>query len=252
MNVWAIVVICNRRLSESPSFISAISQPDIQVVVCDNSTESLNNQEEARQAGAWYLSMQGNKGLSKAYNRSLEFIKPNHPDWVVILDDDTKLTDHYWNTLRSLKIDQAIHIPVVKTDSGMIISPAEMRRDLPVAAKDIDRIKDLTAINSGMVLPGDLAARQRYDERLFLDNVDHQFLKDCKSEHVKIEIMSTELIQDFSAEEADFDQLARRFRIFKRDTIAYYSKNPWKGRFILLKRRLRLFAQCRKLEALFL
>ncbi len=114
-----------------------------------------------------------------------------------------------------------------------MISPAEMKYDLPVAAKDVIHIKDLTAINSGMVLPGDLAARQRYDERLFLDNVDHQFLKDCKSEHVKIKIMRTELIQDFSAEETDFDHLARRFSIFKKDTITYYSKSPLKGRFIL-------------------
>lgn len=252
MKVFALIVIYNRRLSDSPSFLSAINQPDVHVVVCDNSTESLNNQEEALSAGAWYLSMHGNKGLPKAYNRGLELIQSNYPDWVVILDDDTELTDHYWKTLRTLTPDKRIHVPVVKTANGIILSPAQMKQDLPVAVDDIRRITDITAINSGMVLPGSLAAIQRYDEDLFLDYVDHQFLKECKCRQIAVEIMDTELIQNFSSEETDFDKLAKRFEVFKRDTITYYKNDLLKAHFVLLKRRLHLLLQCRKLKVLFL
>lgn len=76
MKIYAVLVIYNQHLSDCPSFYSASKESDVQLLVVDNSTDELfQNQEEARRAGAWFLSMDGNQGLAKAYNAAFDFLR---------------------------------------------------------------------------------------------------------------------------------------------------------------------------------
>ncbi|WP_305180394.1 glycosyltransferase [Faecalibaculum rodentium] len=248
MKAYAVLVVYNKKLTDCPSFCSAVKEPDVQLLVVDNSTDELiHNQEEARKAGAWFLSMNGNKGLSGAYNAALDRLESESGDWVVLLDDDTVIPDEYWKQLRQ-EVPDAIRLPVVRTYHGEIISPAEMKHDIPRSAKSPDCISNITGINSGMAIPKRLMLTYRYDENLFLDFIDHQFLKDMKQSGESVRILPVELTQDFSADAENIESAMNRFRILRSDLKVFYRQNPWKFRFLITKRKIKLYLQLRNLE----
>lgn len=245
MKIYAVMVVYNKRLAECPSFRSAKRQSNVQLLVVDNSTDELvQNQEEARKAGAWFLSMNGNYGLSRAYNAAFDVLREKPGDWIVLLDDDTEIPDDYWLQLR-MESPDAVLLPVVMTANGKMISPAEMKHDIPHMVKSSESIREITGINSGMAIPKQLADSYFYDERLFLDYVDHQFLKDIKKSGEKIRILPVYLKQNFSVDILDLAPAIRRLKIQKRDLLTYYSTTPWKAKYLIFKRKLHLAVQLR-------
>lgn len=47
--------------------------------------------------------MQGNKGLSKAYNKAIDYIMNNHLDeieYIILMDDDTYFPHEYFNEIK--------------------------------------------------------------------------------------------------------------------------------------------------------
>lgn len=238
MKAYAVIVIYNNSLSNSKSFNSIKQQQDVQVLVVDNSTDqSFNNQEEAREAGAWFLSMGKNAGLSKAYNAALDRLKGENGDWIVLFDDDTEVPDTYWNRLANQKAE-GIVLPMVRTSNGKLLSPANMRWGIPTAVENVNEITDITGINSGMAISKSIADTYRYDESLFLDYVDHAFLRDMKARGVKISVMDTVITQTFSAEDTNKIQQLDRLKIQKKDIATFYKKQPWKAWYVLARRRL--------------
>ena len=250
MKIYAVLVIYNQHLSDCPSFYSASKESDVQLLVVDNSTDELfQNQEEARRAGAWFLSMDGNQGLAKAYNAAFDFLRCKNGDWVVLLDDDTEIPKEYWKELQKAKPD-SIQLPIVKTIREQMISPAEIRFDLPRPAKELNAIKEITGINSGMAIPKNLTDSYRYDERLFLDFIDHQFLKDMKNKGIKICILPVQLRQRFSADQPEKSAALVRLQIQMHDLSVYYQYAPWKYWYLVRKRKIRRALQLRSPEVL--
>ena len=96
MKIYGIMVIYNKSLNESRSY-DRLAKSNVQLIICDNSTVENNNMETAAQNGSIYLSMNGNQGLSKAYNRAVDYIwemlKPQDEDWVCFFDDDTVIPE---------------------------------------------------------------------------------------------------------------------------------------------------------------
>lgn len=238
MKAYAVIVIYNKSLSDSKSFNSIKDQQDVQILVVDNSTDhSFNNQDIALKANAWFLSMGKNAGLSKAYNAALDRLKGENGDWIVLFDDDTEVPDGYWNKLKEQKCD-GIVLPIVRTGNGKLLSPANMRHGIPKAVDGIRQITDITGINSGMAISKTIADRYHYDERLFLDYVDHAFLRDMKARGVNIHIMDACLVQTFSAEDTDKNRQLDRLKVQKKDIATFYKDQPWKAWYILVRRRL--------------
>lgn len=236
MKAYAVLVIYNEDLALSKSFNSVKGRKGVQILVADNSTDpSFKNQEEARKAGAWFLSMGENAGLSKAYNAAFERLKQESGDWVVLLDDDTVVPEIYWDKLKEEQAD-AILLPLVKTEKGTMLSPAEMRHGMPKAAANAGDIHDITGINSGMAIPKTITDTYRYDERLFLDYVDHAFIRDMKARHVPVRILDVVLSQRFSAEDPDRKKQRARLQIQKKDMKVFYEDHPWKAWYLILRR----------------
>lgn len=74
--ITAIVVIFNKTISQSITCqrIKAMDR-NIDVLVVDNSESSNSNEIVCKELGFRYLSMNGNKGLSKAYNAAVDHSK---------------------------------------------------------------------------------------------------------------------------------------------------------------------------------
>lgn len=225
--LYALVVIYNKKCIDSKTLNVLLKYKEkIKIIIYDNSTEDFENEEFCLKEKLLYYTKKNNIGLSKAYNYVINKIKYNDGDYIIILDDDTELTDEYFNEVFE-KVNNAtdeILLPIVKSNER-VISPSLVQFGCRVVqAKDLDciDINRITAINSGMVIKMNIFSNITYCEKLFLDYVDHYFMKEIREKGYKIKIMDSCIRQNFSRNEKQNIQSVKfRFNIYKKDFKKY-------------------------------
>jgi GT2 family glycosyltransferase len=180
--IEAIVVAYNTKVSDSPTVqkIGGIHDPDVEVCIVDNSAYAADNRAYCQEKGLAYLSMDGNKGLSKAYNRALDHCK--EADVVVLFDDDTDVDTAYFAVLKQAlreNPDADIFAPVVYGQNGVVYSPNEyhfFRNRLVLNEGKAEPAQDkFNAIASGLAIRNRVFADYRFNELLFVDQIDQYF-----------------------------------------------------------------------------
>lgn len=191
--------------------------------------------------------MNGNKGLSKAYNKGLDFLA-DKDGYVLILDDDTDLGEDFFINIEkeiAKASDAALILPIVYSES-VIISPCIKKGIRIVPSTDLATIEydKISAINSGMLISLKYFEKFRYDENLFLDYIDHDFMDSFRHSGEKLVVAEKVVIrqQFFGMMVKDKKALKRRYDLFKKDFIYYAKKhgcNMFVTYLILLKRRIK-------------
>lgn len=259
----AIMVVYNTEITESRAYKCVLNEKNIKVIVCDNSTVENNNKELVEKDGNIYISMQGNKGLSKAYNKAIDYIMNNHLDeieYIILMDDDTYFPHEYFNEIKEKlsksKLD--IYLPTVVDESGKAgyLSPSIMRNGYCHRADDIKAIKqdELCGINSGMVIRKDTFKDYRYNEDIFLDYVDHNFIREMRSLGRNTGVINTVLKQSFSSSSDTKENSKIRFKIFKKDINIFY-RHGFSDRlmfhYVIFRRKVNLFQKFKNLSVIF-
>jgi hypothetical protein len=235
-NLYVVVVVYNMDCNKSKTCTALLnSKVPLNVVVADNSTTS-NRNEEICSLNNWkYLKMEGNVGLSKAYNRAVEYISLNNSEkdfWVSIFDQDTTLSEDYFQVLIDSiknKPKAYVKVPLVRDDSGYL-SPNLINGYSVKRIDSVDEIQDtrsITAINAGMAIYSKVFEKINYDEEFFLDYVDHNFVRNYKNNfNNDIEVINTTLRQSFSDDEHDnINGDIKRFKIYLCDFKLFCNKD---------------------------
>ncbi len=249
VRITALLVIYNRRCEDSPSCEGLRAVTPTRAVVVDNSTEENDNARYCACHGIGYVSMGGNAGLAKAYNRGIRHIKENtDATHVLLLDDDTTLPDGFLEyTAEAVRKDEKAKIfaPLVRDEKGLL-SPCRIDGLHVMRANEHDRLSAsaFTAINSGLVIDLGVFDDFTYDEGYFLDYIDHAFFRDMKARGVTFAVTDQVLFQRFSGNERGNKQAAkRRLAIFKTD-FRRFCGTSLKGRLfagaVIIKRRIKL------------
>ena len=108
-NLYAVVLLYNTKIEDSITCkkIEESNCKNLKIIIIDNSTKNLKNEEICRNKKYQYISMNGNKGLSISYNVAIDFIKnkenADEDDYIIWLDDDTELTKQYFEALKNQK-----------------------------------------------------------------------------------------------------------------------------------------------------
>lgn len=227
--LYALVVIYNKNCNESLSLQSLIKYKNkIKIIVYDNSTKNYNNKAFCDKNKIAYYSFLENNGLSKAYNYVLKHIKKTSEDYILILDDDTKLNSNYINEImRNVKdCNYDIYLPVIRANNK-IISPSNVQFHCRIkSVKKIENIdmRKISAINSGMVIRTVVFKDISYNEELFLDYVDHDFMKKVRK-HYSIKILNNPIEQNYSRfKKGSINSEIIRFKIYKKDYKKYCSE----------------------------
>lgn len=223
----ALIVIYNKSCIESTTFkfISNYSKK-IKIIIFDNSTIDCGNKEYCEVNGISYYTMNQNIGLSRAYNFILNKIKLDKSNYLLILDDDTTLNDEYIkDVLESINQNAAdVLLPLVWSKNELI-SPSYLSFNCRVKRIKNLRVinkRKITAINSGMVVRTDIYNDIKYNENLFLDYVDHDFIKRVRENNYKIKILNSSIYQAFSRnEKQSLSNVKIRFNIYKKDFKKY-------------------------------
>lgn len=240
---YAVMVIYNRSVNDSITFKRLVANPSVHLVVCDNSTEENNNEEQVKAFGT-YIPMDGNKGLAKAYNSALDRLK-GEEGYVCFFDDDTDIPfDFFDEMLKKISDSEAdIILPVVNDGVG-IMSPCIINGSITKRISSLSELDDIniSGINSGMCVNLDVFKVYRYDGEYFLDFIDHAFLRDMKKAGKSVAVAEKVVLnQKFSANDKNVERARKRYKIFKKDYLLFCKKsksllNLIMGRLYLLKR----------------
>jgi len=233
--IYCVVVVYNKSISKSITIrnLSQINREDIVVVVVDNSTKDFGNKESCQILGNHYIDMCGNRGLSKAYNTSLNFIMSfaKMEDVVVWFDDDTDISEDYFTHLNEAILSNSfdVFVPLIRGQDGIIYSPNNncfLKNRLVKSINEIN-FKKINAINSCLAVRFRLFVDYRYDEELFLDSIDQNFFDDLRVMGVNFKILDIVINQEFSQRANILDKtlIVPRLRIRVKDLMVYARKS---------------------------
>lgn len=227
-NLYAVIVLYNKFCQNSLTYNELNRIKGLNIIVCDNSTKDMGNKDQVINDNNIFINMNGNKGLSKAYNKAIENI-PLKDNYICLFDDDTKIEKKYFDILLNEINNNAadVYLPIVKTQNRLL-SPCVFVHNRCWEAKNYNEFNkyDISAINSGMTIKGDVFNDFRYNEQIFLDCVDHYFMRYINNLKKKIHIMyDNVLIQSFSMEENTLESTYNRLCIMNNDLKEYYKNN---------------------------
>ena len=233
-----VVVLYNMTFSESPTIIS-LNQllasgafPEIRKILIFDNSEQGTEPVELEGRFIYYHSKK-NVGLAQAYNYALDQSNDD-TEWLMTLDQDTKLTKEYLSELIStsseLSETVAAVAPIV-TDNERQISPvrSDTLRPLHTELPKKDRVysKDIMVINSGTAIRTIFLRKLGgYNIHFPLDYLDHWLCWRIFSEHQQIYILSNELEHQLSVlDYKNHMNLSRYLAIIQAEKCYYYLYN---------------------------
>lgn len=220
-----IVVLYKQKVSESNTLMTLLNcKNDFSekvIFVWDNSPMPLEQSEifllENQFKNFKYLNCKSNKSLSEVYNT---VIKSNKFNKVFILDQDTILTEDYFELMdyaSNNNADIGLFLPFVK-NKKKIISPLDYNVINFHHSGNIKKCKTIaknkTAFASGLCIKEWVFKRDNiwFDENLNFYGIDYKFVLDYGDRNVNMYIIDHELHHNLSFTEKEVKEVkVRRF-----------------------------------------
>lgn len=260
MSILFVIVLYKMRLFETQTYKTLLKHNNqFRLFVYDNSPEPMHSSDEFETDNIKYVSDTKNSGLSAAYNKAAKYAATENIEWVLLLDQDTQfakdIIDEYCCAVAQ-NSEIKLFIPPMKIGNGKYISPVKMFFHTTKPSKKtpfgIVSLKQYTPINSGMLINTKAYwSVNGYNEAVFLDYSDYQFIERFKKIYPKAYVLSSVCHQNFSNDIEDNSSKLKRFELFCRslkncekhsiiDTLGY--------QYVVLKRTLSLIVKSRSLS----
>ena len=179
--------------------------------------------------------------LSNIYNIVIDSLE-NHDSFLMLCDDDSKIPDTFFETLnKQINLYPNINLFIPKIFSGTkLVSPA---KDYLIRTKLLNNLqpgvyssKNLTAINSGMVLSNRLFSNGlRYDSKLKFYGTDNYLMVNYRKENKNLVILDVDFQHSLSfSSSEDVHNKLRIFKEIKRANKIIYSQNFYKRQLVAL------------------
>ena len=240
MKISVVIVIYNKDISQSITCQRIKFIDEVGIVVVDNSTIRNSNRQYCETNNVTYLYMGGNKGLSKAYNAAISYLK-DLTDVIVLLDDDTEIPSEYFDKLKMALTrfpDVDIFAPIIRGQDGIIYSPNNYNflknHLLRVPQKEVKQAR-FNAISSCLAIRMRVFEHYRYNEKLFVDEIDHCFFREQRERGKKFGVLDIDIVQNFHQRQAYIipDAAWNRIQIRIKD-IFHHARLIGKREYILL------------------
>jgi len=258
-----IIVIYNSLISDNKTIekLKNKYKKSVNTVIIDNSTneETIQlNQKFCNDNEIPYINMEGNKGLSKAYNAGLIYARKNFTEfWYMLLDQDTYFSDEYFNNV-ILNIKETPEIPIksgIVHDKNHLMSPRYTNFFLCRIMKNFKAnkiYKNIDCINSGLVIDDSIMDGKLYDEDFFIDMIDYNFMYQLRTNgYNQIQLINGNIEQSYSGfNNSTYENDLKRYKLFCNDIHNYRMKTGKSiiyEKFIILKRRIKLSINYRRL-----
>lgn len=234
---YVLIVLYNEYVDNTLMRPLFLNKSSVRVFFVDNSTIEdvrISNMRFSSQNDCKYIDMKGNSGLSVAYNtvisQIIKEVYDQNNKWIVIFDQDTKIPFHFMdmllNELKKNNFKDNVYVPLVFDTIG-VLSPCRFSGFRFKRFKHINLNESTSFINSGMCIPLPFFKTCKYDENIFLDFVDHDFVKTIRKLYGNVFTLvnSISLEQNFSGSSlASKDKVLHRYKIYCNDANTFYKK----------------------------
>lgn len=219
-SILVVIVIYNMKLSESKAYNSLGKCKNAKFFVYDNSPTI--HPGKYNDNVLLYVNDTNNGGLSKAYNYAAKYADKNGFKWLLLADQDTYFPENilsiYYSAIEENR-EMMLFVPKVRINKQKYLSPVKNNHYISYLSNNcptgkIDSSK-YGVINSGMLI--NIRAFWNvggYNEKVWLDFSDYQFLKRFSSMYKEIFVVDIECMQSFSNEDHNFDEKLKRYKCF--------------------------------------
>ena len=269
--LYVAIVMYNKKLEDivarytANQLLEQHGKAKTKIVIIDNSDRGYTSHSDENLAefvsthGIAYINSGGNVGLSKAYNKALEYAlhdsKDVKSDFLMLLDDGTDMSYDYMYEVYKAHKDPGRGLDGVNVITGIIESGGKPMS--PVngftfiyneknCIKKPGVYKDVCCISSGMAVRLDALEKVGgFDESLFLDMIDYTLMYNLsKHDLCTMLVVNARLVQSFSGRQNDDRNAAlKRFKIYSKDFMRFCEitgRSKAYGRLHLLKRKVAL------------
>lgn len=230
MKIAIITIIYNKDIKNVDIVDKYLKQNDntYSLYAVDNGTDKYGNREFCNNKSIDYTDNRGNKGLSKSYNEVISRLIDNY-DYLIFTDDDTLIPNDFFAIYKSEATKgEDVYAPIVYGQDGVIYSPnsAGLFKNKLYTIGGLKNIKKFNAIMSCLMVKASLFVDYRFDESLFVDQVDQNLFDHFREIRTSNEIIKISINQKFHQREQYVDEVSgwKRFRIRINDLRRYYKK----------------------------
>lgn len=178
----------------------------------------------------YYFNEESERGTRIAYQFALD----NTDDkWLLLLDDDTKLTENYlkllFKQIQLKRQDVVAFTPIIKSEEGIQISPTQSNglQSLHFPLKAGDYSENITGISSGLVLNTDfLKSIDGFHAPFVLDYLDHWLFYKIVSEGKKVSVLDVDMLHHLSVMDLTTVSKTRYQSIFESEYLFYRTFRP--------------------------
>lgn len=233
MNKIAAIIVMYNSLVSKTNIIKTLDCDFIDLWFVDNSTdESIKSQnlEFCNSHQLNYLDMNGNVGLSMAYNKTIQTIKTtNKYSHVLLSDDDTLYNKEYLQELKkNIKRDVDLILPtIIDNSNNHVMSPILLSRFplIPYKGSDKNKAPRIMGINSGTCARLNVFKEWYFDTDIFLYFTDMDFYKNnVNKNRLSYFILKTPIYQQCSGSESYSDKSINQIKLVLKDAKAFYKK----------------------------
>ncbi|HEY6142134.1 MAG TPA: hypothetical protein VIV55_01720 [Flavobacterium sp.] len=243
--IIAVIVLYKSNLEESLSFTSllkTIREKDhkITLLVYNNSPDYWSYAGEVFD-GISIINVNDslNSGVSKAYNVAFTYAEKLDKSHVLLLDQDTKISDSFFLDFlssyeTSKNINLGFYCPMIMNKQGLI-SPANFFLFTTRKISDLNEgtypLKGLAIINSGLIISTKLFQLVGgYNEKIKLDFSDFYFIKKVLQFEKNVVVFNSKCFHLLSSEEeVSFESALKRFDYYLEG--AKYYNASFKGMY---------------------
>lgn len=251
-HVLAVMVLYKTNPLESPTFQSlrraaAHWGHALDLLIYDNSPECSEPVDAEPYLRIQYVHDPSNPGLGKAYNMGLALSSGKAIPWLLLLDQDTRLSEEFLSAFgkeSAAKDDPAIAclVPRVLDQEGRaIISPVMLLPGDHYRAFDQLKSgileKPVSGINSGTFLRVDfIRGIGGFDRRFPLDMLDHWYFSKIAKAGKRVFVLDTTIAHRLSVNTFEQDVSLERYRRILRAEREFYRRSIFS--FFVFKARL--------------
>lgn len=226
-SIIAVVVLYKCRLDNSVSVRTLLQSMELagwntlDLVVYDNAPEYNLHQIDYPGFRIHYIPDYTNSGVSRAYNKAFVIGQNLKKNFLLLLDQDTEISDSYCEELSLIDNRYGLIAPVLE-DKGVIISPCRYRfgRGSSLKKEDcmvgIKKMKGFNFLNSGSLISLDLFGRVGgFDERIPFYFSDFNFFNRVKKYENHFYLMKTTFHHEMASNDtSNMDRFSTRFRLY--------------------------------------
>lgn len=250
--IFLVIVLYKTRLEDCRTIKSLTLhlKYNIDIFVFDNSPVPHCNNKffNYGMLNISYHSDPSNPGLAVAYNKALTYASLHDKEWLLVLDQDTFITQEYFEEINSFDFESinkqvVAVIPKVFSMGNKLISPSKMFFGGICRPLNINNglIKsNITGINSGTILRVNyLKSINGFCLHFPLDMLDHWYFRKIFNDGKFIFLIKSLIYQNLSVSN-NFERNVSidRYKIMLNSEYLFLSEQ---GNFALLIFRLRLF-----------